>query len=381
MPTDVIMPALGLTQDTGKVLRWLKAAGQTVTKSEPLMEIETDKVTVEIEAPASGVLAGIAAAEGDVVPVGQVVAVILMPGESMSTSSAPTSLSSAPTRLQATSAAPAAGTRLPPASPKARRLASERGVDLSNITGTGPGGEVLTSDVLAASGTPTETVGVDPGAIWRVMADRLSKSWPTVPHFYLLREVSAARLVVRHERLRAQISELTYTDLLIALAASALRQHPQLNARWESGRIVYSAEIGVGLAVAVPDGLIVPVLQRADELSLTEIVHRRRDLVTRAQAARLGPDDLRGGTFTVSNLGMFDVDSFFAIVNPPQAAILGIGRITDRVVAVGGQPVVRPMLTLSLSCDHRAVDGARGAQFLDSLARMIESADNGATRD
>lgn len=359
MPTSVIMPALGLTQDTGKVLKWLKAEGDAVTQGEPLMEVETDKVTVEIEAPASGVLAAVRASAGDVVPVGQAVAVILAPGEP-----AP-----APQAVEA---------KLPPASPKARRLAKDLGVDIATIAGTGPGGEVTAADVQAAKSNvavPAADPSTEVSGVWKVMADRLVASWTTVPHFYLLREVDAGRLVTWRETFQTDgAAEITFTDLLVALTARALRDHPRLAARWEQGRIVSGDRIDVGLAVAIEDGLVVPIIRDADRLTVPEIAAARKELVERARAGRLRPDDIRGGTMTISNLGMYGVDAFYAIVNPPQAAILSVGRIADRVVAAAGSPAVRPMLTVSLSCDHRVVDGARGAQFLDTLAGLIARA-------
>jgi pyruvate dehydrogenase E2 component (dihydrolipoamide acetyltransferase) len=372
MPTVVIMPALGLAQDTGKVLRWLKAEGEAVVQGEPLVEVETDKVTVEVEAPASGVLAAVRARPGDVVPVGQPVAVILAPGEptppeaDLAVPAGPAPLSDAPPPPAPgpAPAPPAAPARIL-ASPRARRLAADLGVDLGTVRGSGPSGEITADDVQAAAGAP--------GRMWQGMVDRLTRSWATTPHFYLRRDVSAHGLVALRRRLRNRLPELTYTDLLVHHTAAALRQHPRLAGRWEDGRIVAGGGIHIGLAVAVPDGLVVPVLRDADTLPLEEIVRRRADLVTRAQAGRLRPEDVRPGTFTISNLGMFDVDAVYPIVNPPQAAILGVGRIADRVVAVDGRPAVRPMLTLTLSCDHRVVDGAGAARFLDTLARALES--------
>jgi pyruvate dehydrogenase E2 component (dihydrolipoamide acetyltransferase) len=275
------------------------------------------------------------------------------------------------------------------ASPKARRLAQERGLDLGAIRGSGPDGAVLAADVLAAHGAPTEPELREEQAptvsrLWRVMAERVSQAWTTIPHFYLLREVNAARLIAWRdevqERFAAQqpggdqqgAGKISYTDLLVKVTAAALRRHPRLNATWRNEALIQHPEINIGLAVAVEDGLVVPVLQRADTLGLAQLADRRAQLVAKAQAGRLAPADLSGGTFTISNLGMYGIDAFNAIVNPPQAAILAVGRIADRVVPLQGQPAVQPMLTLSLSCDHRAVDGARGAQFLQTVADLIE---------
>ena len=211
------------------------------------------------------------------------------------------------------------------------------------------------------------------GTVWRIMAERMTASWTSAPHFYLVREVDVSRLVPWRERASKQSgARITYTDLLVRLVAAAVAQHPRVNVSWKDGAIVQHADVNIGLAVAIDDGLVVPVLHRADTLSLAEIAQRREDLVGRAQAGKLRPADIQGGGFTISNLGMYGVDAFSAIINPPQAAILAVGRITERVVAAGGQPVVRPTMVLTLSCDHRALDGARGAQFLGALAEMVE---------
>jgi len=371
MPTNVIMPALELAQETGKVLHWLKAPGDLVRKGESIVEIETDKVTVEIEAPASGILSDVTARAGDVVPVGQAIALIVAPGEAAS----PLARKVAEQEHSTAAAVPAA--RLAAASPKARRLAAERGRDVSALRGSGPGGAVLAADVATAKlpevppARSVEAPGVS--TVWRIMAERMTASWTTAPHFYLVREVNVSRLVSWLEKARKQTgAHVTYTDLLVKLIAATISQHPAVNVSWKDGAIVRNADINIGLAVAIDDGLVVPVLHRADTLSLAELATRREDLVSRAQAGKLRPPDIQGGGFTISNLGMYGVDAFNAIVNPPQAAILAVGRIADRVVALNGQPAVQPTMVLTLSCDHRALDGARGAQFLGALAELIE---------
>jgi pyruvate dehydrogenase E2 component (dihydrolipoyllysine-residue acetyltransferase) len=423
MPTNVIMPALELAQETGKVLRWIKNPGDSVRRGEPIVEIETDKVTVEIEAPAAGVLREVSAQAGDVVPVGKTIALIFAAGEAGTARAAPAVTPAA--SAAATGAVPAPPTavnesagagvvkasplarkiaeqhgvdltrmrtatgriekadvlahvesqkvataaRLTAASPKARRLAAERGVDLRTVRGSGPDGAVLAGDVPAAERPAAPGVG----NVWRIMAERMTASWTTAPHFYLVREVNVSRLVTWRERASKQTgARITYTDLLVKLVAAALSQHPRVNVAWKDGAIVQNADINIGLAVAIEEGLLVPVLHRADMLSLTEIATHREDLVARAQIGKLRPADIQGGSFTISNLGMYGVDAFDAIVNPPQAAILAVGRIADRVVAVNSQPAVQPMMVLTLSCDHRALDGARGAQFLGALADLIE---------
>nr|HET6904242.1 dihydrolipoamide acetyltransferase family protein [Ktedonobacteraceae bacterium] len=442
MAKDVILPALGMSQDTGKILQWLKAEGEQVVKGEPLLEIETDKATAEIAAPMDGVLAHVAASVGDDIPVGQVIAVILAPEE---VPAHPTpSIASTPTPQMATNATAAstfspasalasriaaehhldlslvkssgrriqkadvltylqnqemaATTVTPPgrslASPKARRLAREHGQDLAAIKGHGPGGAVLAADVLAAlvptSPTPEEVSNLTPlaaqtvapsngtndlsvGNIWRIMAERTTQSWTNVPHFYLVREVNASRLIAwRTQMLQQSSANVTYTDLLVKIVATSLRAHPRLHASWHAGKITLNPAIHIGLAVAIEEGLVVPVIHHADTLSLAALAQQRVELVAKAQSGKLGPQDISEGTFTISNLGMYHVDAFNAIINQPQSAILAVGRITDRVVPLHGQPAIQPMMVLTLSCDHRVVDGARGAQFLDSVATLIQ---------
>jgi pyruvate dehydrogenase E2 component (dihydrolipoamide acetyltransferase) len=427
MPTNVIMPALELAQESGKVLHWLKAPGDTVTKGEPLVEIETDKVTTEIEAPASGMLGDVSARAGDVVPVGQTIALVFAADEARSVGPAPAvapppragGAAAVPAPAATVKASPLAreiakehgldlaqvatvggkiekadvlahiasrkeptvvdGTtaRLAAASPKARRLAAERGLDIRALGGSGPGGAVLAADLAAAehreapSAPRAEAPGV--GTVWRIMAERMTASWTSAPHFYLFREVNVGRLISWREQASKQTgARITYTDLLVKLVAAALSRHPGVNASWKDGAIVRNAHINIGLAVAIDDGLVVPVIHRAETLSLAEIAARREDVVSRGQARKLRPADIQGGGFTISNLGMYGVDAFSAIVNPPQVAILAVGRITDRVIAVNGQPAVQPTMMLTLSCDHRALDGARGAQFLGGLADLLE---------
>lgn len=414
------MPVLGMAQDFGKLISWLKAEGENVAEGEPIMEVETDKATVEIEATASGTLGGVSAQAGDDVPVGQVIAWILEPGESLpeealasrvegevpSTSQqTETAKGSVPAaspvaqkmatkhgvdlamvkpgggRVQKadvlayldTQKGGTAGARLVPASPKARRLAAERGIDLASLSGSGPEGAVLVKDVpvLEAKAFPGTTH--TPSIIWQRMAERITQSWTSAPHFYLVREVNASQLVAWRTQSKIHTGKrITYTDLLVKLVAAALRQHPQANAAWHQGKILFNDEINIGLAAAVEDGLVVPVIHQADQLSLSQIADRREGLLALAQRGKLGLTDLQGGTFTISNLGMYGVDIFNAVLNPPQAAILAVGRIAERVVPVNGNAAVQPMMTLSVSYDHRAIDGARGAQFLETLATLIE---------
>jgi pyruvate dehydrogenase E2 component (dihydrolipoamide acetyltransferase) len=408
MPATVIMPALELAQETGKVLRWLKAPGDIVARGEPIVEIETDKVTVELEAPASGVLREVSAREGDVVPVGRPIALIFAPGEAggrepetppMTVKASPlarkvaaehgvdlAAVKTAGGRIEradvlahverqkgASAGGNGVAARLPAASPKARRLAAERGVDVTTLRGSGPGGAVLAADVSAETSRAAAPAAAGVSTAWRIMAERMTQSWTSAPHFYLVREVNVSRLATWRERAGKQTgARITYTDLLLKVVAAAIVQHPQVNVAWKDGAIARQAEINIGLAVAIEDGLVVPVLHGADRLTLPEIAARRDDLVTRAQSGKLRPVDIQRGTFTISNLGMYGVDAFSAIVNPPQAAILAVGRVADRVVPANGQAVVQPTMVLTLSCDHRALDGARAARFLGALAELIE---------
>lgn len=442
MATSVVMPALEMTQESGRLVAWLKREGESVNKGEPLMEVETDKVTIEIEAPDSGILGGVLIKENDVVPVGQTIAWILAPGEKPPASSPLDSHSGRtstlgmkagvkeqpPAKNISVEISPVARriadehgidiaalrsngkriekadvlayiesthqsrpqvatvstnlsspTFLIPASPKARRLASERGIDISMLKGSGPDGAVLADDVPFEVTTVSSVGGLEtPGTVWRVMAEHMTAAWTAVPHFYLIREVEATNLIEWRSSIISKIEKQagvkpTYTDLLVKLIGFALRSHPRVNASWAEGNIQYNNAINVGLAVAIEDGLIVPVIRNADSSTVGEIAMQRKDIVERAQARKLRPMDISDGTFTLSNLGMYNVDVFNAIVNTPQAAILAVGRIAERVVAVHGQPTVRSMMTVSLSCDHRVVDGARGAQFLDDLAALIEN--------
>jgi len=374
LPADVIMPALGMNQETGRVVAWLRAEGETVAKGDPIMEIETDKATVEVEAPASGVLTAISAREGDEVPVGQKVAVIVAAGETHGGPASAVAAVQPPAGRQVSASPPPAMSRAPSpisagrvaASPLARRLAADAGIDLVGVAGSGPGGAVKAVDV-GRSAEPASRSG-----IWSTMARRTAESWASVPHFFLEREVDAGRLWSWHASAARGDPTVSFTDLLVRLTAACLPRHPLVNGRWDGSRTIHNPEVNVGVAVAVEQGLVVPVIHRADRLTLAQVTERRRHLVERAREGRLRLEDLQDGTFTISNLGMYAVDAFSAIVNQPQAAILAVGRIRERLVPVNGLPQVRQTLRLTLSCDHRAVDGARAAAFLTELGDLIE---------
>ena len=380
------MPALEMAQETGKLISWLKKEGEAVAKGEPLLEVETDKAVMEIESPGEGVLAGINVEVGAEVPVGQTIAWIVRPGEIpptnevAATSGRKNTSPNAVAAVVTPSATPATtSTQAVKISPKARRLASERGVDLATVQGSGAEGEILAADILSAAqakSTPS-TVNQDSGSsVARLMAERTTQSWTTVPHFFVAREVDATGLNEARQNFGSKIesaggAKLTHSDLLVALVARVLRKHPNLNASWSAAGVRPNPEINIGLAMAVAEGVVAPVIREADKISLGDIRARRHDLAQRARAGKLRPADLANGTFTVSNLGMFGVDAFTAIIIPPQAAILAVGAITDRVVPVDGRPGICPMMTITLSSDHRIVDGARAAEFMRELTEAI----------
>src|SRR3989454_1309247 len=406
MATSVVMPALEMAQETGKIVSWLKKEGDAVSKGEILLEVETDKAVVEVEATADGVLAGVKSHEGDVVPVGQTIAWLVAPGEqppadsalSMPTARATagpvreaqarqraalideaqgrqraTSSSDRPGLLQ-TAPTESGGPKSPQISPKARRLAKEKGVDITKIVGTGPDGVITSEDVLKAGEAPpaaTPVAAPSLSAVARLMAERTSQSWTQVPHFFLVRDVDARALVELREKLGSKT--VTHTDLLVALVGRVLTKHPKLNASWDNGTIRLNSSINISVAMAVQDGVVGAVIPNADQTAISEIASHRKELTERARNGRLKPADVTGGTFTITNLGMYNVDAFNAIIAPPQAAILAVGRIVDRVVALDGQVVIRPMKTLTLSGDHRAVDGAQAAIFLNDLADALRT--------
>jgi pyruvate dehydrogenase E2 component (dihydrolipoamide acetyltransferase) len=389
MAFSVVMPALEMAQETGKLIAWRKQEGDRVIRGEPLLEVETDKAVLEVEAPADGILAGIMAQAGADIPVGETIAWIVGPGEKPPTKNESAAAAPAARGKTKSQAAPFAasvpelavqGTRI---SPKARRLAKELGVDITAVRGSGPGGEILASDVQAAAlGTPgaaaAKRSGIieTPSTLGRLMAERTTRSWATIPHFFVVREIEASALNEYREKLAPEIERthnirITHTDLLIALTARVLLKHPRLNSSWTAEGIRLHDHVNMGVAVAVNDGVVAAVIPNAHTANLAEIATQRRDVAERARTGKLRPADIADATFTISNLGMYHVDQFTAIITSPQAAILAVGSIANRVVAVEGKPAVRPMMTLTLSCDHRVADGARAALFLNELAERI----------
>ena len=396
MAFSVVMPALEMAQETGKLIAWRKKEGERVIKGEPLLEVETDKAVLEVEAPADGILTGIKASAGADIPVGQTIAWIVAPGEkapaeNQAAEAAPAARAKteqpAPGPVTAGPAEPAAE-RSAKVSPKARRLAKELGVNISALHGSGPGGEILASDVqAAASKTPSPPAAEKstsersgkievPTSLGRLMAERTAQSWTTVPHFFVSREIDASALNLYRERVASEVERthqvrITHTDLLVALASRVLLKHPRLNASWGPEGILLHDHVNMGVAIAVNDGVVAAVIPNAHVAAVADVALQRRAVAERARAGKLRPADIAEATFTISNLGMYQVDAFSAIITPPQAAILAVGAIADRVVAVDGKPSVRPMMTLTLSCDHRVADGARAAMFLSDLANAI----------
>jgi len=410
MASEVKLPRLGQGMEAGTIVRWLKSEGEQVEKGEPLYEVDTEKVTQEVEAEASGVLLKIAVESGEV-PVGRTVAVIGEKGEEVTlqqeapdkgAEASAEKPAEAPARevereegreaaavaaeVEAAEAAPAAaptnGGRIK-ASPLARRMARERGIELSALTGTGPDGRIVAEDVerfeaappaRAAAPVPTgEVESVPLTSVRKTIARRLTEAWQ-VPVFELTVSADMTRANALVEGVRELDPEVrvTVTDLLVKLCAQALVRHPDVNVQFTEDALLRLPSANVGIAVAAPKGLVVPVVQGAERLSLAEVARVRADVVGRAREGKLRREDLEGGTFTISNLGMFDVERFVAVLNPPEAAILAVAATEDRVVAVGGEPAVRPMMTMTLTVDHRAVDGAPAAEFLRTVRAFVE---------
>jgi pyruvate dehydrogenase E2 component (dihydrolipoamide acetyltransferase) len=388
MAISVVMPALEIAQETGKLVAWLKKEGDAVRKGEPLLEIETDKAVVEVEASADGVLAGISGEIGTDIPVGQVIAWIVNPGDSAPLAALPPQqvLTIATEDVRPTmGVTPRPEERAVQISPKARRLAKDSGIDVNMVHGSGPGGEILASDIQAlvdakgdqalpaAAPMQTKKQSDTISSIGRLMAERTTRSWTTVPHFFVQRDVDATALNHARTILGPAIelsygAKVTHTDLLVALVGRTLVRHPGINASWKDDGICVSTDVNVAIAIAVSDGVVAVVVTKADATPLGEISRQRKELTDRARTGRLRPSDIAGGTFTISNLGMFHVDSFSAIITQPQVAILAVGAIKDRVVAIDHVVGIRPMVSLTLSADHRVIDGAKAASFLNDLA-------------
>jgi pyruvate dehydrogenase E2 component (dihydrolipoamide acetyltransferase) len=388
MITEVRMPKLGMAMKKGAVTKWLKAEGEAVQEGADLFELATEKITAVVPAPASGLLGRVVADKGTELPVGALLALIGEPGdtfppkEELAASAPAVAPTAAPAAAPAADAvaAPASGEPAP-ASPAARRRARELGVDIALVPPSAPGKRIMVEDVeafaAAAEAQPAPAGRVVPFAgIRRVVAERLTESLQTMAQVTVAREVDAGGLVARRAALAAGFEaatgvRLTYTDLLVEIVARLLHDHPLLNATLTDQGIVCPDAVHMGVAVALEDGLIVPVIRDAASRPLAEIAQDRAELAAKAQAGTLSLDEVEGGTFTISNLGSFGADAFTPIVNPPQCAILGVGRIVDKPVAVAGRVEVRPMGWLSLTFDHRIVDGAPAARFLQELGDRL----------
>jgi pyruvate dehydrogenase E2 component (dihydrolipoamide acetyltransferase) len=414
MADEVKLPRLGQGMESGTIVKWLKSEGDRVEKGEPLYELDTDKVTQEVEAEASGVLLKIAVQEGEV-PVGETIAVIGEEGEeapdlSSGNGSAAQEVEEAPKEeapkeeapkeeapKEEDSPAPAreaseqiAEVRQPTrdggrvkASPLARRIARERGIDLAALAGTGPEGRIVAEDVeragvsaapAAPAGAPTEVEVEQLSSIRRTIARRLTEAWQA-PAF----QISMSADMTRAKELHARLAELagdgpkpTLTDILTKASAAALMRHRAVNARFTGEAIERYPSADIGLAVAIPDGLVVPIIRGCERRTIAELAAARIDVVERARGGKLKQEDLDGGTFTISNLGMYGVEQFVAVLNPPQAAILAVGTVEDRPVARDGELVVRPMMTMTLTSDHRALDGATASDFLRTVKSFLE---------
>ena len=415
MATEVKLPRLGQGMESGTIVRWLKAEGDDIKKREPLYELDTDKVTQEVESDVDGVLLKIVIAEGEV-EVGTTIAVIGKNGEDVSLEATASTGTGAPTPSGPGSEAPAepaaggpepqalpaggsgeaaspavisAGGRIK-ASPLARRIARERGIDLTSLPGTGPDGRIIAEDVenaptggAPALTSPPATLAPPAGeieivtmtSIRKTIARRLTEAW-AAPVFQLGVSIDMTEALHLREQLVATLAEgdvkPTVNDLLTRLVGVALVRHRAVNATFTGEEIHRHPGAHVGIAVAAPNGLVVPVIRDADRRTVQEIARARADLVGRAREGKLTLQDMEGGTFTISNLGMFGVEQFVAVINPPQVAILAVGAVKETPVVVEGQVDVAPMMQVTLTCDHRAIDGADGAEFLSTLVALVE---------
>ena len=370
MPVEVVMPRLSQTEDEGLVVAWFKREGSEVKAGDLLLEVQVEKVSYEIEAPAGGQLSQILAPKGAVAKVDQGLAVIAEATEAPATE-APATEAPAVTQQEPVPSPQPAKSAVP-VSPAARRLAKEHGIDLAAVQGTGDGDRITEADVQrAAPVAAAPAIQVIPIAgLRKAVAQRMHSSLQTMAQVSLATETDVTDLVRAREARRAQL-DVSYTDLIIRAVALTLKEHPRLNATATAEEIRLHSEVHIGLAVALDDGLIAPVLRHADRMGVAEIAAEARRLAERARAGALTADDLVGGTFTVTNLGAFEIDAFTPIINPPQVAILGVGRILEKPALHQGAITARSLLTLSLTFDHRVVDGAPAAAFLQALSRRV----------
>lgn len=386
MATEVLMPKLGLTMTEGTVVNWLKNEGDNVEKGEELVEILTEKITNVVEAPASGVLQKILVGPGETAKVSEPIGIIAAPGEKVEAPAAPAESAAPAKEVAAEAAKPAKKVK---ASPAAKKLAEEHGIALEDIEGTGPGGRITREDVLkaveskaaapapaapAAEVAKVEDKRVPLAGMRKVIADRMAESFRTAPHVTVDMEVDMSQAAAFRKALNEVAPEkVSFTDIIVKIVARALEDFPVVNASLQGEEIVYNGQVNVGVAVALEDGLIVPVVKNANKLGIAAISQQVKELAAKAREGKLSPDEYKGGTFTISNLGMFGVDSFTPIINPPESAILGVNRIQKKPVVVNDEIVVRPMMNLSLSFDHRLIDGAVAAQFLQRVKALLEN--------
>ena len=428
MATKVIMPKLSPTMEEGQLSRWLKKEGDKVSMGEPLAEIDTDKATMEMQALGNGVLRKILINEGQSAPLGQLIAVIGEPNEDIASVLAEASAAAAkqpepqpkqePEKApeqpapppQAKAAAASAqpqptvdnGRQPKPAatdsarmivSPLAARMAAEAGIDLRSLQGSGPGGRIIKKDIEAALSqpkaeasaplrlVPTPQVGAsgyrdEPATeIRKVIAKRLVTSLGPVPHFFLTTDIEMDRAAEMRRGINALDPDLkiSINDIIIKVTAAALMQHPQVNASFQEKIVRYYEHADIGVAVAIEDGLITPVVRAADQKSLSQIAAEVRELAERARSRRLKPEEYTGATFSISNLGMFGIDEFTAVINPPEGGILAIGAMTPKPVVRDNEIVIRQMMRVTMSCDHRIIDGATGAKFLQTFKKILEN--------
>jgi pyruvate dehydrogenase E2 component (dihydrolipoamide acetyltransferase) len=426
---EIVMPRLSDTMERGTIARWLVHEGDAVHEGDVLAEIETDKATMELNAYSDGVLLRILVQDGEAAELGAPIAVVGAEGEDVSGFSAASGNGDAaaadgageteaapPAASEAVAAAPAPDAPAPPAgggtlkaSPVARRMASDAGFDLRGLAGkgSGPDGRIVRVDVeralaggasaapaaaappaqapasapapapaRAAAAPPEADTVIEPSPMLKAVARRMSESKAQVPHFYLQCEIDMAKALALREELNAELADegvkLTVNDLIVRACALALRDHPQFHRSWIDGKLYQHGAAHVGVAVALDEGLIVPVIRNADSLPLRELAVVARDLVARARSGSLRQQEIEGGTFSVSNLGMLGITSFQAIINPPEPGILAVGSVVERATGVGGQVVVRPLMTVNLSVDHRAASGADGARLLQTVTRYLE---------
>ncbi|HEU4874491.1 MAG TPA: pyruvate dehydrogenase complex dihydrolipoamide acetyltransferase, partial [Pyrinomonadaceae bacterium] len=430
MATKVIMPKLSPTMEEGQISRWLKKEGDKVSMGEPLAEIDTDKATMEMQALANGVLRKILINEGQSVPLGQTIAVIGEPNEDIASllSEAPQPAKQAQPKQeqaqpqeqpapqpppQAKAAAAASSSATPRTvdngqpraaasdsarmivSPLAARMAAEAGIDLRSLQGSGPGGRIIKRDIEAAisqpKAAPSYPRAVEPGQIPQIgasayrdepasqirqtIAKRLVTSLGPVPHFFLTTEIEMDRAAEMRKGINALDPDLkiSINDIIIKVAAAALIQHPEVNASFQEKFVRYYEHADIGVAVAIEDGLITPVVRAANQKSLSQIAAEVRELADRARSKRLKPEEYTGATFSISNLGMFGIDEFTAVINPPEGAILAVGAMSAKPVVRDNEIVIRQMMRVTMSCDHRVIDGATGAKFLQTFKKILEN--------